>query len=69
MKLKTYFIKFNTGEICKERPKGMELCGGFETYGYRTAQAVARLLKKGDLEAALAAANNGIEMICGKKND
>jgi len=66
MKLKTYFIEFDTGEICKERPKGMELCGGFETFDYRTAQAVARLLKKGDLEAALAVANNGIEKICAK---
>ena len=59
MKPIRYYIEFGTGKINKsERSK---YANGFETYGYKTALIVARLLKQRELTAALMVANNGIE--------
>ena len=59
--MKEYFIDYKTGKISKELPKGMGFSSDLITWGYRAAQAVARLIKKGDTLGALRAANNGIE--------
>ena len=52
-----YFIDMDTGKISKEKPRVFPI---FQTYGYRNAQAVARLCKKEDWKGALGIANNGI---------
>lgn len=56
-----YFINYKTGKISKGKPRGMGFSSGLTTSGYRNAQTVARLVKKGDTEGALYAANNGLE--------
>jgi hypothetical protein len=56
---KDYHIDFGTGEIHRGEP-AEKYMHGLVTRGYKTAQSVSRLVKKGELDQALKIANEGL---------
>ena len=66
MKAIPYYVEFDTGKIHKGHAP-FEGRNGLETYGYQSARKVSKLMKAGDTDGALMAANNGIEWKAAKE--